>query len=454
MTQISAAILPVVNTTGPTGPTGPGDATSAGKAADGSVPASFASLLNRSMSARPTGGAGPSAPGKTGHGPVADGSVKASAAASQQGLPSDPTVVTEQAAVAGLPPAQLVAALMADKVKAGPKAGEANAAKDANSNGQPGQGLDAAGQALLQSMAVPAVASGMDKAAVATTVAGNSNASSRTDTVSGTGQGGGGGKNLPVQVAGLAAQHAGHSTGTDSNSAGQGQTGGQNSVPPDMKFMTAFSAKTGDTSVLPAVQSSPGHAQVSQAGAAPTTDGQVLPLISTAVPAHAVTQAQPPAVGGAAGNPPMTMQSTFGSTGWTQEFGDKMVWMAGNNGHTSQLILNPPSLGTVEVRLHVNGNDAGAQFFAANADVRNAIEAAMPKLREMLAGAGIALGEAMVSNQSFSQREPFQRQSQQPAQKGGGRTADSLVGGISGVNLNSVSLAIGAGGSGLVDYYA
>lgn len=103
------------------------------------------------------------------------------------------------------------------------------------------------------------------------------------------------------------------------------------------------------------------------------------------------------------------IRSDIGASGWRQELGDRLVWMTGKQGQMAELILNPPSLGTVEVRLNMSGTDASAQFFSANASVREAIESALPKLREMMSGAGISLGEAMVSNQSFGQREADQQ---------------------------------------------
>lgn len=151
-----------------------------------------------------------------------------------------------------------------------------------------------------------------------------------------------------------------------------------------------------------------------------------------------------------ADKPAMTMQASFGATGWQQELGDKVVWMASGKGHVSDLILNPPSLGTVEIRLHVNGTEAGAQFFAANADVRNALEQALPRLREMMAEAGIALGNAMVSSQSFSQQDS-------PAQNQSSSSASASTGTDGGVDaVDSVAGTTGriVASNALLDYYA
>ena len=90
---------------------------------------------------------------------------------------------------------------------------------------------------------------------------------------------------------------------------------------------------------------------------------------------------------------------------WQSEFGDKIAWMVARQAQVAELSLNPPSLGNIEVRLNVSGQEAGAQFFSANPVVREAIEAALPRLREMMAEAGLALGQAMVSSESFRERE-------------------------------------------------
>lgn len=101
----------------------------------------------------------------------------------------------------------------------------------------------------------------------------------------------------------------------------------------------------------------------------------------------------------------LSMRSAMGTSGWQQEFGDKLVWMTGKQNQMAEMILNPPSLGAVEVRLNLVGGEASAQFYSANANVRDAIEASLPRLRELMQDAGIALGNTTVSDQSFNQQE-------------------------------------------------
>lgn len=84
---------------------------------------------------------------------------------------------------------------------------------------------------------------------------------------------------------------------------------------------------------------------------------------------------------------------------WGDEFSQKITWMATQQNQSAELHLNPPQLGPLDVTIKMNGDQATATFTSPHAAVREAIEQAMPKLREMLADSGIMLGNAMVSDQ-------------------------------------------------------
>ncbi len=88
---------------------------------------------------------------------------------------------------------------------------------------------------------------------------------------------------------------------------------------------------------------------------------------------------------------------------WSQDFSQKIVWLASNQKQSAELTLNPPHMGAIEISLHVDNDKATASFASANASVREAIETALPRLREMLSGVGIELGQANVSAESFRQ---------------------------------------------------
>lgn len=107
--------------------------------------------------------------------------------------------------------------------------------------------------------------------------------------------------------------------------------------------------------------------------------------------------------------PVQTVLPRVGSSDWGGAVGEKVVWMAGQNHQVAELHLNPPSLGPLEVRLSISNDQATALFVSHHSAVRDAIETALPRLREMLADSGIMLGNAMVSSESFSGQQAFDR---------------------------------------------
>jgi len=101
----------------------------------------------------------------------------------------------------------------------------------------------------------------------------------------------------------------------------------------------------------------------------------------------------------------VALEAPVRSQAFPAEFSEKVVWLAGRQSQSADISLNPPQLGTIEVRLSLSGGEAGAQFFSPHLAVRDAIEAALPRLREMMAQAGITLGDTQVREEAFSRRE-------------------------------------------------
>lgn len=92
-----------------------------------------------------------------------------------------------------------------------------------------------------------------------------------------------------------------------------------------------------------------------------------------------------------------------GAPGWSEEIGNRVVWMANRMENRAELVLTPPQMGRVEVSLSITGDQASATFVSPNPAVREALEAALPRLREVLADAGIQLGQAQVGAENARQ---------------------------------------------------
>lgn len=112
------------------------------------------------------------------------------------------------------------------------------------------------------------------------------------------------------------------------------------------------------------------------------------------------------------------LQARVGSSAWDQQLGQKVVWMVAGGEQSATMTLNPPDLGPLQVVLNVSNDQASASFTSAQPEVRAALEAALPKLRDMMSEAGIQLGEATVSAGMSDQNNGFDQA--RSAQQGGG----------------------------------
>jgi flagellar hook-length control protein FliK len=93
------------------------------------------------------------------------------------------------------------------------------------------------------------------------------------------------------------------------------------------------------------------------------------------------------------------------TSAWANALGERMILMANRLEQVAELKLNPPHLGPLEVRLHFSGGEASAQFFAHQPAVREALETAVPRLRELFSEIGVQLGDVAVDTPSAHGRE-------------------------------------------------
>jgi flagellar hook-length control protein FliK len=124
---------------------------------------------------------------------------------------------------------------------------------------------------------------------------------------------------------------------------------------------------------------------------------------------------------------------------WSQAIAAQVLVLADHRIESATLRLTPEHLGPVEVRIDIEDTQVNVSFGAAHSDTRSALEQALPRLREVLAGAGLTLGEASVQQQM--RRGP---QNRGESARGGGGAADQ----------QSVTLLGGARALGMIDEYA
>jgi len=231
------------------------------------------------------------------------------------------------------------------------------------------------------------------------------------------------GKALPVLAP--AAQAAGDTPQPDTDTAAP--------------IRTTASARTGaaaaalaDKGAAPIQKTTSGDgptaAHHAQAAAVPTS----LPAdtLAAAIPAPAAAGASLlPAAPAAPATTQISVPTPLSSPQWPQDASRQIFNLAqsgGAAGHTVLMHVNPPELGPVHITLHLGDSTAQASFVSPHANVRQALENALPHLEQQLAQAGLSLGQANVSDQQPGQQ---QEQAAQGGRQNGGATF-SLDGGI------------------------
>ena len=96
---------------------------------------------------------------------------------------------------------------------------------------------------------------------------------------------------------------------------------------------------------------------------------------------------------------PLTVQTPVGTSGWTEEVGTHVIFMAHQGISGASLRLQPEHLGPLEVKISLHDSTASVWFGANESETRTALQAALPQLKEMFAAQGMTLTDAGVSRE-------------------------------------------------------
>jgi flagellar hook-length control protein FliK len=123
-----------------------------------------------------------------------------------------------------------------------------------------------------------------------------------------------------------------------------------------------------------------------------------------------------------------TITKPLGHPEWNKDLGERIVWMANRAIPAAEIRLNPPQLGPISVRVDVADDQATVVFTAQHAATRDAIEASMPRLREMMSAQQFNLVEVSVFQGSSSDqwRSPTQNFTQTAKDRGQGAVTDEV----------------------------
>lgn len=96
---------------------------------------------------------------------------------------------------------------------------------------------------------------------------------------------------------------------------------------------------------------------------------------------------------------------TLGRSEWGQGMGRQILWMVNQNVSRAEIRLNPANLGPLEVRVEMDNDQVNVAFTSRHADVRDAVELSLPRLREMLEEKGLNLANTDISDHSFAEQQ-------------------------------------------------
>ncbi|WP_330114207.1 flagellar hook-length control protein FliK [Pseudomonas sp. JS3066] len=140
--------------------------------------------------------------------------------------------------------------------------------------------------------------------------------------------------------------------------------------------------------------------------------------------------------------------------GWSEAVVDRVMWLSSQNLKSAEIQLDPQELGRLEVRVHMTQDQTQVTFASPNANVRDALEGQMHRLRDMFAQQGMNQPDVNVSDQSLNRG--WQGQGGDGERRSGGGRADFGGGGDEEISVSHSEIrpASAGGGRGLVDFYA
>lgn len=143
---------------------------------------------------------------------------------------------------------------------------------------------------------------------------------------------------------------------------------------------------------------------------------------------------------------PVPMQQA----GWSDAVVDRVMWLSSQNLKSAEIQLDPAELGRLEVRISLNQESTQITFASLNANVRDALESQMHRLRDLFAQQGMNQLDVNVSDQSLQRGS---QEANQTAGSGRGQGEEAVNDELDGQQVQAGMTPIRQG-LGLVDYYA
>lgn len=98
----------------------------------------------------------------------------------------------------------------------------------------------------------------------------------------------------------------------------------------------------------------------------------------------------------------LPVQLPVGQPGWDNAVGERIQWMISRNVQQAEIKLTPPELGPMEIKISLQNDQTSVHFAAHHSATRDALEAAIPRLRELFGEINLNLANVDVSQRQDS----------------------------------------------------
>ncbi len=102
----------------------------------------------------------------------------------------------------------------------------------------------------------------------------------------------------------------------------------------------------------------------------------------------------------------ITISSDVGTPRWEQDIRQNISLLVQSRTAVAELRLTPADMGPIQIRIDFSDTQPSVSISVQQADTRNALDAALPRLRDMLAESGVTLGGASVEQHSGGAGDP------------------------------------------------
>ena len=180
------------------------------------------------------------------------------------------------------------------------------------------------------------------------------------------------------------------------------------------------SAATPDfSSALASMTAATGNAALTPQTESRTTDGIQNLVNNAAVAVSSAPVSTTPTTTSVVTSPSTPLlNAQLGTPEWQQQLGQQVMMFNRQGLQSAELRLHPQDLGSIQISMKIENNQAQLHFVSGHSAVRSAIEAAMPDLKTALADNGISLGQSSVGSDSSQWQQAQQQNSQSGSQQG------------------------------------